>query len=270
MVRKLDSQISEGKDLLERYFVSSSDFKEGQHERTKWEDYNIELLRQSFDPEGVAEDYARISVWGAITLNASLHQQIESFKEGVARKIAALEFIKKRLELFRESAASESGKGAIQAGHHTVTSSDSVFVVHGSDDSVKESVARLIERLSLKAIILHEVANEGRTVIEKFEHHAARVGFAAVLLTADDVGARRSEAENLRPRARQNVILELGYFSAKLGRERTCVLYEEGVELPSDMAGVVYVPLDSAGAWRLRLAKEIKVAGLSVDLNDVI
>jgi predicted nucleotide-binding protein len=99
---------------------------------------------------------------------------------------------------------------------------------------MKESVARFLEKLDLRPIILHEQPNKGRTVIEKFEAHSD-VGFAVVLLTPDDVGGLASSPDKLSRRARQNVILELGYFIGKLGRAKVCALYKEGVEIPSDI-----------------------------------
>lgn len=141
-----------------------------------------------------------------------------------------------------------------------------VFVVHGHDDAMTQSVARFLERLDLEAVILHEQPSKGRTVIEKFEAHSD-VGFAVVLLTPDD--ECRSNA-GLQKRARQNVILELGYFIGRLTRARVCPLYVEGVEIPSDIHGVVYVPFDEGGGWRLKLAKEISAAGIEVDLNRAI
>lgn len=142
--------------------------------------------------------------------------------------------------------------------------SDKVFVVHGHDHGAKEAVARCIEGLGLKPIILHEQVNGGRTVIEKLEQHAD-VGFAVVLLTPDDVGAPSKGSRKRQPRARQNVILELGYFMAKLGRGRVCTLCAEGVERPSDILGVVYEPfvLESS-EWRTKLTMELRAAGLPV------
>jgi len=142
-----------------------------------------------------------------------------------------------------------------------------VFVVHGHDVAARESVARLIERLGFEAIVLGEQADAGRTIIEKFEAHAARVVFAVVMLTADDVGASKAMRHDLRPRARQNVFLELGYFAAKLDRAKVCAIHEADVEIPSDFAGVLYVQMDPAGAWKLKVAREMKAAGLMVDLN---
>ena len=142
-----------------------------------------------------------------------------------------------------------------------------VFIVHGHHEALKQQVARTVDRLTGAApIILHEQPDGGRTIIEKFETYAGDVGFAVVLLTADDRGGSASTDE-LRARARQNVVFELGYFIGRLGRSRVTVLYEGGVELPSDMSGVLYTPADDAGAWHLKLAREMKAAGIPVDLN---
>lgn len=142
-----------------------------------------------------------------------------------------------------------------------------VFVVHGHDDAARETVARFLERLGIEAIVLHERPTEGRTIIEKLEHYAD-VDFAVVLLTPDDVGGPKNEPDRpLNDRARQNVVLELGYFVGRLGRKNVCALYKGALELPSDYLGVVYVPLDLGGGWRLQLAKELKSARFNVDMN---
>ncbi len=108
------------------------------------------------------------------------------------------------------------------------TVSDRVFVVHGHDEAPREMVARFLEKLGLVAVILHEQASRGRTVIEKVEEHGD-VAFAVVLLTPDDEGRSRGGGE-LMPRARQNVVLELGYFLARLGRDRVCALKRGDLE----------------------------------------
>ena len=141
-----------------------------------------------------------------------------------------------------------------------------VFIVHGRDKSTKHTVARFLEKLGLSPTILHEQPNLGRTLIEKFEQNA-QAAFAVILLTPDDVGGMVGEEDKLKPRARQNVILELGYFLGVLGRDRVCPLIVEGVEIPSDYDGVAYVPLDDLGGWRLELIRELRAAGLDVDAN---
>lgn len=147
---------------------------------------------------------------------------------------------------------------------------NSVFLAHGHDEATKESVARFLEKLGLNVIILHEQVNRGMTVIEKFEQFASQTGFAVVLFTPDDVGFPLGSEEQKQPRARQNVVLEMGYFVGKLTRQRVCVLYKGGVELPSDIFGVVYHPIDQAGGWKLSVAQELKAAGYSIDLNKIV
>lgn len=146
--------------------------------------------------------------------------------------------------------------------------SDKVFIVHGHDGEARESVARFISDIGLKPIILHEQANQGRTVIEKVEVHSD-VGFAVVLLTPDDLGKAKG-AQELEPRARQNVLLELGYFLGRLGREHVCALKRGDVEIPSDFAGVVWERMDEAGGWRLALGRELEAAGHDLDWNKIM
>lgn len=141
-----------------------------------------------------------------------------------------------------------------------------VFIVHGHDDGLKEAVARYLSKLQLSPVVLHEQPNQGKTIIEKFEHHAD-VDFAVVLLTPDDIGHPSNRQDLARPRARQNVVLELGFFMGTLGRHRVCVLHAGDLELPSDYSGVLYLPLDAGGAWRFLLAKEMKASGMQIDLN---
>ena len=141
--------------------------------------------------------------------------------------------------------------------------------VHGRATDARESVARFLEKLALETVILDEQTNLGRSVLKKFREYSD-VGFAVILLTGDDRGGLASEdVSNLRPRARQNVVFELGYFLAKLGDERVCCLCSEGLEVPSDYSGVLYIPLDALGAWKPRLARELKDVGFDVDLNNL-
>lgn len=139
-----------------------------------------------------------------------------------------------------------------------------IFLVHGHADETKNAVAKFLRSLGLEVIILHEQANQGQTIVEKFEKHS-NVGFAVVLLTPDDFGGPVRHPEKTQKRARQNVILELGIFIGKLGRERVCPIYVEGVELPSDIHGVLYVPYDVGGNWKAALVKELVAAGIAVD-----
>jgi predicted nucleotide-binding protein len=135
-----------------------------------------------------------------------------------------------------------------------------IFVVHGRDDLARLTITDILHSFELKPIILNDQANEGMTLIEKFEKYASSTKYAVVLLTADDLGGRNSK--NLRYRARQNVILELGFFMGSLGRDRVCCVYKKGVELPSDIKGIVYVPYDqSVNECYRRIETELMNAG---------
>jgi hypothetical protein len=149
----------------------------------------------------------------------------------------------------------------------TAPAARKIFVVHGHDEGAREMVARFCERLGFEAIVLHEQANQGRTIIEKIEVHSD-VGFAVVLLTPDDTGARKGEP--LRDRARQNVLWELGYFVGRLGRSRVCAFKRGDLEIPSDFGGVVFVPFDDNGGWKDALGRELQAAGFEIDWNLVM
>ncbi|KKL96486.1 hypothetical protein LCGC14_1843980 [marine sediment metagenome] len=149
--------------------------------------------------------------------------------------------------------------------------SEKIFIVHGRDNEMKIAVARLIEQLNLVAVILHEQPSEGKTIIEKFEKHSD-VGFAIVLLSPDDKGYSLEEGpKNIKFRARQNVILELGFFYGKLGRGRVVAIYKEieDFEMPTDIAGVIYIPYDDKGKWMFDLIGELKICGYNVSKDDI-
>lgn len=143
-----------------------------------------------------------------------------------------------------------------------------VFVVHGHDELLKTKTARFIEKLGFEAVILHEQANRGMTIIEKIEAHTD-VGFAIVLYTPDDRGntAAGAAGGDLLLRARQNVVFEHGYLMAKLSREQVVPLVSGKLDLPSDISGVVYVDDKN---WELDIAKEMKAAGYQIDFNRLL
>ncbi|MCC0644661.1 nucleotide-binding protein [Clostridioides sp. ZZV14-6150] len=138
-----------------------------------------------------------------------------------------------------------------------------VFIVHGHDNLAKIEVARFIEKIGFEAIILHEQANKGKTIIEKIEENT-NVGFAIVLYTPCDVGGKEG---NLKARARQNVVFEHGFLMGKIGRSNVCALVKDNIETPNDISGVVYVAMDSEGAWERKLLKEMQASGYEIDLS---
>lgn len=138
-----------------------------------------------------------------------------------------------------------------------------IFIIHGRDHGTRDTVTRFIETFGIEAIVLEEQPDQGLTIIEKFEQYS-QCDFAIALFTPDDVGGLSSES--LRPRIRQNVTFEFGYFIGKYGRDRVRALVKSSPEIPSDYSGVIYISLDD-GNWKLLLIRELKSAGFTIDAN---
>ena len=119
-------------------------------------------------------------------------------------------------------------------------SNKDVFIAHGHNDAVKLELKAHLEALGLKPIILNEQNDLGFTIIEKFEYFASTCSFAFIVMTPDDRAVAKSDTDS-RWRARQNVIMELGWFMARLGRDRVVILYSGELEIPSDILGVVFL-----------------------------
>lgn len=190
-----------------------------------------------------------------------------SFVRGLNHSEGLLEAIIDEIETHWPDDNSSDSSG--QSPKDSMVISDRVFIVHGSDNETKQEVSRVVSDLGLNAIVLHEQPNKGRTLIDKFEQESGMVGYALVLLTPDDEGRKKGTEGPLIPRARQNVIFELGSFFSSLGRDRVCALLKGDVEIPSDYHGIVYIKMDDAN-WKLDLTKELKAAGYHVDANKLI
>jgi predicted nucleotide-binding protein len=189
-------------------------------------------------------------------------------RDGLDNKVKILESCIEQLQTDIELQSPQIGDTRGRAPTATMGSTNKVFIVHGHEHGIKEAVARFLERLNLEPIVLHERPNAGRTIIEKFSDYA-EVQFAVVLLTGDDEAKVRGATTELVPRARQNVILELGYFLGRLGRARVCALYQHGVEIPSDYQGVLFIPIDDGDQWKFGLVRELRAAGFAVDANRI-
>lgn len=145
---------------------------------------------------------------------------------------------------------------------------DKIFVVHGRNLGIRHAVCDFLRGLEKEPLVLAELPSGGRTLIEKFEHYATYATYAIILLTPDDIGGLKtsSDAQN---RARQNVIFELGYFIGKFGRGHVCLMSTPDVELPSDLNGVVYVPIDEQNQWGWQLVHEFLHAQIALDVASV-
>lgn len=242
-------------EVAERQFIA--DFK-------RWHDYNNEIYKSSFDSTNSTYRHGYEEQvwthWG--------NDIIKDYKDDIERLINQMKSDIEKLPLI---------KCFVTSSLAPVTKeeklSNRIFIVHGHDGELKEKVARTLTQLALEPIILHEQADGGRTIIEKFEANAEDCRFAVILLTADDLGQSKEEKEQgveSRMRARQNVVFEMGYFMGRLGRSRVVVLLDQGVEKPGDLDGLVYVPTEDDATWKFRLVKELKNCGYKADANNII
>jgi len=182
-----------------------------------------------------------------------------AFRMGTAR-------LRRALEMMKDENALNVVAPMLPAGVPIASDppANSVFVVHGHDLISRTAIENMLRKHGLDPIILDDKANLGATIIEKFEAYS-RVRYAVAILSADDVGCAKAD-RNPKPRARQNVLFELGYFFARLGRSNVTALLTEDIEAPSDIHGVVWIKMDAGGQWETRLLRELSAAGMPVAL----
>jgi len=268
---KINAQILRGREIIEPLapahagfgfgLAASAAFEQAKTDQEKWAKFTIDLLKSLFADLSIDNEFGSVDV-----LYFPQTDRPKLLAGWMTARIHRLESIIERLPPFPVGNKLEEAKAAPAP---STQQSNDIFIVHGHDEAAKHEVARFIEQLGLRAIILHEKPDEGKTIIEKVEHHS-NVGFAVVLLTPDDVGYSKDTPSESKPRPRQNVVFELGYFIGILGRSRVCALLKGDIELPTDYAGVQYKSMDDAGAWKYHLAREIKESGIDVDLKKAL
>ncbi len=296
----LEEQITEGNELLETdvplsdvyvsnsgYLRVSSSIKKSKYDETaknafidhynRWNNRNKTLYRTSFDvPDNIYyhEYISEIGqIWG--------DDIIKEYKDQIRRLINHLKGDVERSSLFKiaSSVISDCNNETNKSLSIPMNDSKDIFIVHGHNEEMKQFVARIVTKLGLNPIILHEQINGGKTIIDKFEANAAKIRFAIILLSADDMAASVKDLKGvddkdlrtkLEMRARQNVVFEMGYFAGKLGRANMFYLLQDGVAKPGDLDGLVYTPYDKRGAWRFELVKELKACGYNVDANNIL
>lgn len=154
----------------------------------------------------------------------------------------------------------------------TVSTSRKVFVVYGHDEIARTQLEALLRRWDLEPIILDQQASGGQTIIEKLEEYSDDVRYAIVLATPDDEGNARTEGTR-KLRVRQNVVLELGMFLAKLGRDKVAILLKEAenFERPSDIQGLVYIPFKDSieRDASINLIRELSRQGITIETSKI-
>jgi predicted nucleotide-binding protein len=149
--------------------------------------------------------------------------------------------------------------------------SNRVFIVHGHDHVAKGELEIFLAEIGLEPIVLHRESHQGMTTIERLVKHSD-VSYSIVLYTLDDsvrISPKGGKSgDSLEHRARQNVIFEFGFFVGKLGRDRVCFVYQNGVSRPSDIEGLSYVGFrDHIAEAKWDIMKELRKAGFDVNLK---
>ena len=247
---------------IKKRFVNNLQYPEMmivQSEETA-EAFKKNLINEISKKASISSDYARArSYFDQPTVDVIMNEKKDTDDDIT---LSIFDRVSKETKTRKESQQKEA------LTDEAVVKNKRVFIVHGHDDLLKESVARLVEKIGLEAVILHEQPNGGKTIIEKLGEQAD-VGYAIILYTPCDEG-RKKGSENSKPRARQNVVFEHGLFMGKLGSERVCALRKSEVEMPSDAQGILYIEVkEGSNDWMYQVAKELKKAGYDVDLNKI-
>jgi predicted nucleotide-binding protein len=255
--KELNDRIELGKEMFNREIKTTDELDVLNKDYTNWNDFNIELIKWAFSDSDNQYGYKYSKLNGMVGFMDSMRRvdtsrpayKLKIAKERIENSTNYMERLVAKLPLLPTSDKIKK----IQTAERDFTNVG--FIVHGHNDTLKLEVARFLEKdLNKGAIILHEEASQGRTVVEKFENYSD-VDFAIALWTNDDLG-KAKDNQDLMPRARQNVIFETGFFLGKIGRENVIILHESGIEIPSDYSGVVYVAIE--GNWKDTLRKEIE------------
>lgn len=259
-IMEFDELVLKGQSLFEEH-----DAMEAHSNYNYWVKNVSKWLAHEFDGTGLSAEWAGLG-HSSLVISNNYHDYPAAWESFHKLVNLRLKWLGLTLSKFNQKSENKE----VTKTKTNLSKSNNVFIVHGHDESVRETVARFIQKVGFEPVILHEQANSGRTIIEKFESNSD-VCFSIVLLTGDDAGGLKDDPiESYKLRARQNVIFELGFFIGKIGRSKVCALYQEGVEMPSDYSGIVFIKLDAAGAWKLQLAREMKDSGLAVDMNNAI
>jgi predicted nucleotide-binding protein len=265
---QISQQIEQGNGLRGWPKKTKEELKALKSQYEQWNRFNATMLAHLFSTDELTKEYDSHYSGIKLSRDRTLDQEAQSIHDHIEHYIKQLISIKNRLKFYLSSTSVESKKD-FDVGQEESTANNRVFIVHGHDDGAKFEVARTLEKLKMTAVILHEQPNGGKTIIEKFERDASNVSFAVILLTPDDIGHPKGKPDEAKSRARQNVILELGFFTGVLGRSNVCVLHKGDVEIPSDYQGVTYILMDSGSNWKYEVCKELRQAGLPADSNDL-
>lgn len=269
-VRKnIEDARQEGAELLEDASRDGTGLISFRERYLAWESRTAAVLEASFKVSGFMTTSPKDEFNGTaislldLKISATATIPLERLPEvltDIREKIRVLKSIGARLDIYE--------RPTTVPAEPSVTTDAPIFLVHGRDLQRREIVRRFLETITDRTIVvLAEQPNRGQDLLGKLLSHAQEAGFAVILLTPDDLGAL--EGDGAKPRARQNVVFELGLFVGLLGRDKVAALNDPQIEIPTDFSGVAYIPIEGE-SWQIELARELKAAGISVSLDRAI
>jgi predicted nucleotide-binding protein len=300
IIELLKAQKNKGQDLLRKTFLSSGDVRD-------WNARTKEILHKAFgpnsehissiiyaegnkahpvyEPESILEEERRKSFQKTLEKLGGYMEHLQNpYREPSKSEISpkdksanrqgrqstssevVLDEKKKELPIVKEEDKKEIAK---KAENMEQSNSRKVLIIHGQDEEKKATVAGFLTKLGLEPVIPHEESSLGINLMEKIEK-SPHVAFAIILLTADDYGYPKGRPEESKPRPKQGVIFELGFLIGRIGQNLVCALSEEGLDLPPDYKGNVFIPYDPGGLWKLLVARAMKMANVDLDMNKAI
>ena len=224
-----------------------------------------------------SEPFIYFKTGNAARIEGNYRDQFDTAKDSYIGALKALKSLITDGDTFDELLTQSTSNNKKEAPQNTIAKTakindKKIFIVHGHDHNLKIELEVFLSHIGLRPIVLHREADEGQTIIEKFEANSD-VAYVFILLTPDEVAytidqEKIPELERKKEyRARPNVIFEFGYFAAKLGRNRVCALHKGNVTIPSDLNGFIYKKVDKdIDEIGFALIKELKAAGLKLEI----
>lgn len=268
---KLQERIQKGLEIKQAQINSQDALDNAKNEYSKWNSFNTELLKRIFTTEELSGEYSYWIGIGSIAIREpSLGEKIADLYKSIDQKIHRIDSIIERLELIPLSDSALPAETTEEQPTSAQSKTKKVFIVHGHDEIAKTNLEVFLHEIGLEPVVLHRQADEGLTIIEKFEKHSD-VGYAFILLTPDEISYikadqdKKDDERKKEFRARPNVIFEFGYFVGKLGRSRVCCLYTGEVSLPSDVSGMIYKKFtNSIEEVAYSIIKDLKASGYAI------
>lgn len=273
---KLLKRITRGNELVSISISNEIEFESVRDEFYRWDAFNKELLSGIFTTDRHLKNYEGwlnddFALTSLSLRSVSISQKIKTLHNKMYQKLHSLDLIVEKLDIALIQQKQNDLNVPLNTKSSTDKATNKVFVVHGHNESAKNNLDIFLRENGLEPIVLHRQADEGLTIIEKFEKHS-EVGYAFILLTPDEIAYLK--AEDSKPdderkkeyRARPNVIFEFGYFIGKLGRSRVCCLHTGNVSLPSDVNGMIYKSFNNNNIEEAAysILKDLRAAGYKV------